>query len=301
MKFCVCSGQVKIQPLLHPTYTHGSTLGLYEVLAQKPCFCDIISDPVVLYFFIETEKIISALRSDPAVEDFFWRESVIGLAKLMLPQMFEQMAMPDLRALMAEISIMNIHIRGESFEVPRNSIGLLLEGFIKMQGWQGDLLTSPAVIFPCVDQNACRSERMGSREGSFSQQLSLYQVETRARAIIFDIAGYDASRTLCKRSSSRISQSVDHPSGSLGREHSGLMSWPEQFFHPKLQDLEALNQQENDLSARAVQLSIFGSLIYVRRRRGPSFPRSRKVSPSCSQSYRSHCDSSLATSCFCKI
>ncbi|XP_073065728.1 sodium/hydrogen exchanger 7-like isoform X2 [Primulina eburnea] len=166
---------------------------------------------------------------------------------------------------------MNIHIREESFEVPRISIDLLLEGFIKMQGWQGDLLTSPAVIFPCVDQNARRSERMGSREGSSSQQLSLYQVETRARAIIFEIAGYDGSRTLCKRSSTRISQSADHPSGSLGREHSGLMSWPEQFFHPKLEDLEALNQQENDLSARAVQLSIFGSLIYVRRRRGPSF------------------------------
>ncbi|XP_073147912.1 sodium/hydrogen exchanger 7 isoform X3 [Henckelia pumila] len=273
------------KPLLHPTFTHGSTLGLYEVLAQKPYICDIITDSVVRCFFIETEKILSALRSDPAVEDFFWRESVLGLAKLMLPQMFEQMAMSDLRALMAERSMMNIYIRGESFEVPHNSIGLLLEGFIKMQGWQGDLLTAPAVIFPCVDQNARRSERLGSSEGSFSQQLSLYQVETRARVIMFDIAGYDASRTLCKRSSSRISQSADHHSGSLGREHSGLMSWPEQFFNPKLHDLESSNRQENNLSASAMQLSIFGSLINVRRRRGPSFPRSRKVSPTHSQSY----------------
>ncbi|XP_073024492.1 sodium/hydrogen exchanger 7-like isoform X7 [Primulina eburnea] len=61
------------KPLLHPIFTHGSTLGLYEVLAQKPYICDIVTDSVVLCFFIETEKILAALRSDPAVEDFFWR------------------------------------------------------------------------------------------------------------------------------------------------------------------------------------------------------------------------------------
>ncbi|KZV31393.1 sodium/hydrogen exchanger plant [Dorcoceras hygrometricum] len=273
------------KPLLHPTFTHGSTLGLYEVLAQKPYICDIVTDSVVLCFFVETEKILSALRSDPAVEIFFWRESVIGLAKLMLPQIFEQMAMPDIRALMAERSTMNIYIRGESFEVLHNSIGLLLEGFIKMQGLQGDLLTAPAVISPCADQNTRRSERLGSREGSFIQQFSLYQVETRARVIIFDISGYDPSRTLSKRASPRISQSADHPSGSLGREHSGLMSWPEQFFNPKLHDLEASSPQDNNLSARAMQLSIYGSVINLRRRRGPSFQRSRKVTLSHSQSY----------------
>ncbi|XP_073024487.1 sodium/hydrogen exchanger 8-like isoform X2 [Primulina eburnea] len=273
------------KPLLHPIFTHGSTLGLYEVLAQKPYICDIVTDSVVLCFFIETEKILAALRSDPAVEDFFWRESVIGLAKLILPEMFEQMAMPDLRALMVERSTMNIYTRGESFEVLHNSVGLLLEGYIKMQGWQGDLLTAPAVILPCVDQNARRSENLGAGEGSFSQQLSLYQVETRARVIIFDIAGYDPSRTLCKRSSSRISQPADLPSGSLGREqHSGLMSWPEQFFNPKLHDLEASNRQGNNLSARAMQLSIFGSMINFRRQRASSFPRSRKITPSHSQS-----------------
>ncbi|XP_075518646.1 sodium/hydrogen exchanger 7 isoform X5 [Primulina tabacum] len=254
------------KPLLHPIFTHGSTLGLYEVLAQKPYICDIVTDSVVLCFFIETEKILSALRSDPAVEDFFWRESVIGLAKLILPEMFEQMAMPDIRALVVERSTMNIYTRGDSFEVLHNSVGLLLEGYIKMQGWQGDLLTAPAVILPCVDQNARRSENLGAGEGSFSQQLSLYQVETRARVIIFDIAGYDPSRTLCKRSSSRMSQSADLPSGSLGREqHSGLMSWPEQFFNPKLHDLEASNRQGNNLSARAMQLSIFGSMVDITR------------------------------------
>lgn len=58
---------------LHPTFTHGSTLGLYEVLAGKPCICDIVTDSVVLCVFIEAEKILAALKSDPAVEDFFWQ------------------------------------------------------------------------------------------------------------------------------------------------------------------------------------------------------------------------------------
>lgn len=67
------SKSIGTNQLLHPTFTHGTTLGLYEVLTEKPCICDIITNSVVLCFFIETEKIFSALRSDPAVEDFFWR------------------------------------------------------------------------------------------------------------------------------------------------------------------------------------------------------------------------------------
>lgn len=58
---------------LHPTFTHGSTLGLYEVLNGKPYICDMIADSVVLCFFIEAEKILALLRSDPAVEDFLWQ------------------------------------------------------------------------------------------------------------------------------------------------------------------------------------------------------------------------------------
>lgn len=67
------SNNISTKHFLHPTFTHGSTLGLYEVLAEKPYICDIITDSVVLCFFIETEKIFSALRSDPVVEDFFWQ------------------------------------------------------------------------------------------------------------------------------------------------------------------------------------------------------------------------------------
>lgn len=89
----------------------------------------------------------------------------------------------------------------------------------------------------------------------------MYQVETRARVILFDIAGFEAGRTLQKRSSSLISHSADHPSGSLGREHGGLMSWPEQVFKSKHHDREVADEQENNLSARALQLSIFGSMV----------------------------------------
>ncbi|XP_042024308.1 sodium/hydrogen exchanger 7-like isoform X2 [Salvia splendens] len=69
---------------LHPTFTHGSTLGLYEVLAEKPYTCDIVTNSVVMCFFIETEKILSVLRSDPAVEDFFWKVLLFTLKSCFL-------------------------------------------------------------------------------------------------------------------------------------------------------------------------------------------------------------------------
>lgn len=58
---------------LHPTFSHGSTLGLYEVLIGKPYICDIITDSVVHCFFLETEKIHSLLALDPSIEDFLWQ------------------------------------------------------------------------------------------------------------------------------------------------------------------------------------------------------------------------------------
>ncbi|KAG6516485.1 hypothetical protein ZIOFF_026950 [Zingiber officinale] len=57
----------------HPTFLHGTTLGLYEVLIGKPYICDMVTDSVVHCFFINSEKILSLLRSDPAIEDFLWQ------------------------------------------------------------------------------------------------------------------------------------------------------------------------------------------------------------------------------------
>ena len=58
---------------LHPTFAHGSTLGLYEVLIGKPYICDIITDSVIMGFFIEAEKILSVLGTNHAIEDFLWQ------------------------------------------------------------------------------------------------------------------------------------------------------------------------------------------------------------------------------------
>ena len=58
---------------LHPIFTHGSTLGLYEVLIGKPYLSDMIADSVVVCFFIETQKVQSLLGSYPEVEDFLWK------------------------------------------------------------------------------------------------------------------------------------------------------------------------------------------------------------------------------------
>ncbi|KAJ0095731.1 hypothetical protein Patl1_15672 [Pistacia atlantica] len=142
---------------LHPVFTHGSTLGLYEVLIGKPYICDIVTDSFVLCFFIESEKILSVLRSDPAVEDFLWQESAIILARILLPQIFEKLTLQDLRALVAERSSMATYIRGEIIEIPYRSIGFLLEGFIKTDGVEEKLITSPAALFPSQGNQSFQS------------------------------------------------------------------------------------------------------------------------------------------------
>ena len=69
------------------------------------------------------------------------------LLKLLLPQKFEKMAMQDLRALVAERSTMTIYTRGEFIEIPQHSIGILLEGYVKPQGVQEELIASPAPLW----------------------------------------------------------------------------------------------------------------------------------------------------------
>ena len=75
------------------------------------------------------------------------QESAIVLVKVLLPQIFEKMEMQDLRALVAERSIMKPYLRGETIDFPHHSIGFLLEGFIKTQGVE-ELITSPAALLP---------------------------------------------------------------------------------------------------------------------------------------------------------
>lgn len=94
---------------------------------------------------------------DVLLSVFYLQESAIILAKLLLPQVFEKMAMQELRALVAERSEMTIYIRGETIEVPQHSIGFLLEGFIKTQGVEEELITSPAALWPLHGNSSFRS------------------------------------------------------------------------------------------------------------------------------------------------
>lgn len=103
----------------------------------------------------------------------------------------------------------------------------------------------------------------GSKEASFiHQQGSSYLVETTARVILFDIPAPEADAALVRRSSSLLSHAGDHPHRSFRRKHSGLMSWPEHFYkQDHKQRSEGAGRQTNSLSARAMQLSIYGSMV----------------------------------------
>ncbi|OIV91667.1 hypothetical protein TanjilG_26520 [Lupinus angustifolius] len=260
----------------YPTFSHGSTLGLFEVLTGKPYICDVIIDSVVQCFFIEADTIVSNLKIDPSVEDFLWQESAIFLSKLLLPQIFEKLAMQDLRALVAERSVMTIYIRGETIEIPPHSVAFLLDGYVKTQDIQ-ELVTSPAALLPSHGNISFQNLTIsGSTESSFSHQGSCYLVETRARVIIFDVAALEAEASLPRRSSSLLSHAMDHSHRNLG---STLMSWPE---HSK-QNSEGIGQQSNSLSEKAMQLSIYGSMVDVpNQSRGSS---SNLVKPPLSLSY----------------
>jgi hypothetical protein len=57
----------------YPTFTHGSTLGLYEVLTGRPYICNVVTDSIVFCHFVDANNIISCLKSDPSMEDFLWQ------------------------------------------------------------------------------------------------------------------------------------------------------------------------------------------------------------------------------------
>ncbi|GJW10563.1 putative plasma membrane Na(+) /H(+) antiporter [Tanacetum coccineum] len=64
------SKRIRNKQSLRPTFSHGSTLGLYEVMLGKPYICDIVTE---LGFFIEAERILSMLGTYHAVDDFLWQ------------------------------------------------------------------------------------------------------------------------------------------------------------------------------------------------------------------------------------
>ena len=79
--------------------------------------------------------------------------------------------------------------------------------------------------------------------------------------IIFDMSALEADNALQQRSSS-VPHSADHSHRSLSREL-GLMSWPENLYKrmQHKQNPDGIDRQANSLSAKAMQLSIFGSMV----------------------------------------
>lgn len=83
---------------------------------------------------------------------------------------------------------------------------------------------------------------------------------------MLDIASFEANKSLQRRTSSLISHTKDHPTMSLSREHGGLMSWPEQFYRPTQpheQPVAEPSEHANNLSLKAMQLSMFGSMVRI--------------------------------------
>lgn len=107
----------------------------------------------------------------------------------------------------------------------------------------------------------------GTTGACFSHQGSCYLVEARARVIIFDIGAFEADLALQQRSSFLVAPSADQLHRPRSREHN-LMSWPENFYKQRqTQNPEETDRKANSLSARAMQLSIYGgtvqSVLYV--------------------------------------
>lgn len=103
----------------------------------------------------------------------------------------------------------------------------------------------------------------GTRASSFSHEGSFYQAETRARVIIFDIVAFETDSGLLRRKTSLLSNSSDQLNRTLSKEHGSLVSWPENMVKARSHKLnpEAAVRNTNSLSTRAMQLSIYGSMV----------------------------------------
>lgn len=111
-----------------------------------------------------------------------------------------------------------------------------------------------------------------------------YQVETRARIIFFDIGRALEGDADLQRSVSLLSQGGHDPPRTMSKEHSGLLSWPESFRRsraPHSGSLAEIRNQQGSFSARALQLSMYGSMVNLtgqghRRQRPHRLPAAAK-------------------------
>ncbi|MCO5555569.1 hypothetical protein L7F22_009114 [Adiantum nelumboides] len=213
--------------LLHPTFSHGSTLGLYEVLTGKPYLCNLTADSVVHCFFLEASQILSALRTRPEVEESFWRESLLAIAKILLPEDFEGTALQELRVLAMERSIMRIYLKGEIVGILPVEVGFLLEGFLKQEG------KHEILVAPCVLTNSYGEAYRGRTDG-LTHQDAVYHVETRSRIAVLDLS---TLHPLLQKASNSLTSSAIMFASASSFEHEGLMRWSDSRRQSEMQML----------------------------------------------------------------
>ncbi|CAM0909401.1 unnamed protein product [Alopecurus aequalis] len=235
---------------LDPILSHGSTLGLYEVLTGKSYICGMISDSLVRCFFIEAEKIDQLRRSDPSVEALLWQESALVVAKLLIPRIFERITTHETRLIIAKGSTMNTYTEGEDIVLEHDQIGILLEGLLKAENQNN--ITSPGVLLP----SNMDLELLGLQSSAMNRMdhcclANSYQVQAGARVIIFE-AGRLLAEANLQRGSPLLSLTLQQP-GTVSGDHSGLLSWPESSQEST--SLAATREQQGGLSAKALHLS----------------------------------------------
>nr|AEV89922.1 plasma membrane Na+/H+ antiporter [Aeluropus littoralis] len=252
---------------LDPILSHGSTLGLYEVLVGKPYICEMVTDSVVHCFFVEAEKIERLRQSDPSIEFFLWQESALVIARLLLPQIFEKMSMHEIRVLIAERSTINVYIRGEDIRIEQNHVGILLEGYLRSK--DKNLIKPPGILLPAnSDWSSFGLESSAVNHVDYCYAAPVYQVDSRARILIFEIVRTETEAEM-QRSVSLLSQTHE-PQRTPGKEHSNLLSWPQSFRRrdsiprsPRRPNasLSEIRNHPSSFSSKALQLSMYGGMI----------------------------------------
>lgn len=226
------------QQLHQPTFSLGSTLGLFEALTGRPYLCDIVTRSVVHCFFIERSKILSVQKEHPELEDFLWQESALAIAKVVLAKEFEKATLQDIRALMMEGSSMRIFLRGEVFELQPKKIGVLLDGFVRPES-SFAIITAPAGLMRKVPLPSSGDfTRNSLKEGT------VFHAEARSRILFFDMDLWQGSGQFL---------AVPHKDC-----HSSLRRSLIEHDTPRVNG----HQSAADIySAKALEISVFGSQI----------------------------------------
>ena len=102
---------------------------------------------------------------------------------------------------------------------------------------------------------------VGIESASFLHRASCYQVEPGTRVVMLNIAAYEVHRSL-------VPHTKDHLTRFKSSDHEGLMSWPDQCYKPTQpheHPIAETNEHANNLSVRAMQLSMYGSMVSQHR------------------------------------